>query len=456
MSALKLSISAPSSLTPGSRSPRSAPTACRASASPSLTSSPARSIASRHLRGCVLALGEQPRASGAGSRRRRANARGRRAARLRSGRARRSPPLASAPRVRPRAGRAASRSGPGSRGSLPQEIRDQADQRAQHRRGEDRRGGAARERRTPHRARRSYAPRDRDARPRQAGDCHPHRDTDREAGRAPAADRRARPRRRPSTAITAAWNPRPRSGKPSRTAIRSIAAKTQSESVTASAWPCSPRGRIAIGAAKDDHEDHRPAERPQRSSLAVQALLSTGSCFRNALAVRGSRRRRFTHRAADDKAPSGPCAPDRWEAVIVEGARSRGAGHSGDARPRRVVTPELDDHDPGADLEQRHRYQRRRPSAGTDPVGIAEARDRVMRAVGKREHEHTAASRCQRSAARRRSSRRARRRARSRRARTWVAKPLARPSVRPTVPSAAIRTRSLPAVGIERTYTCAT
>ena len=44
----------------------------------------------------------------------------------------------------------------------------------------------------------------------------------------------------PITAITAPWSSRLRSGKPSRIAIRSIATKTHSASVTASALPCSP------------------------------------------------------------------------------------------------------------------------------------------------------------------------------------------------------------------------
>ena len=46
----------------GSSSPRSAPTACRAFARPSRTSSPARSIAARDLRARLLALGELARA----------------------------------------------------------------------------------------------------------------------------------------------------------------------------------------------------------------------------------------------------------------------------------------------------------------------------------------------------------------------------------------------------------
>ena len=54
----------------------------------------------------------------------------------------------------------------------------------------------------------------------------------------------------------------------------------------------------------------------------------------------------------------------------------------------RVAAAELDDRDPGADFEQRHQHQRHGPGGGADLVGVAEARDRVARAVRKREREH--------------------------------------------------------------------
>ena len=46
------------------------------------------------------------------------------------------------------------------------------------------------------------------------------------------------------------------------------------------------RDRVAVGAAEHHHEDHRPAERTQRLSLPMQALLSTRPSLRYPLAVR--------------------------------------------------------------------------------------------------------------------------------------------------------------------------
>jgi hypothetical protein len=46
------------------------------------------------------------------------------------------------------------------------------------------------------------------------------------------------------------------------------------------------RHRVAVGAAEHHHDDHRPPERTQRPSLAMQALLSPRPSLSNPLAVR--------------------------------------------------------------------------------------------------------------------------------------------------------------------------
>jgi hypothetical protein len=46
------------------------------------------------------------------------------------------------------------------------------------------------------------------------------------------------------------------------------------------------RDRMAVGAAERHHEEHRPAERPQRLSLPMQTLQSTRPNLRYPLAVR--------------------------------------------------------------------------------------------------------------------------------------------------------------------------
>ena len=55
-----------------------------------------------------------------------------------------------------------------------------------------------------------------------------------------------------------------------RGCVRPWSRRCHSASVTASALPCSPRTRVAVGAADDHDQDHRQTERPQRLSLAMQ------------------------------------------------------------------------------------------------------------------------------------------------------------------------------------------
>ena len=47
--------------------------------------------------------------------------------------------------------------------------------------------------------------------------------------------------------------------------------------------------RVAVGAAEHHHEQHRPAERPQRPSLPMQALMRSRPSLRDSLALRDSR-----------------------------------------------------------------------------------------------------------------------------------------------------------------------
>jgi len=46
---------------------------------------------------------------------------------------------------------------------------------------------------------------------------------------------------------------------------------------------------LAVGTPEHHHEQHRPAERPQRPSLPMQALMSTRPSLRYPIALRDSR-----------------------------------------------------------------------------------------------------------------------------------------------------------------------
>jgi hypothetical protein len=169
---------------------------------------------------------------------------------------------------------------------LLDELRDDAEQNGHEHPSRDRGGGASGDRgddteRDRHRAT------DRDSEPqRQPGDRDEHRDAGRDPGRSLEL--------KPCDRDAGGADDRDHGGLELEAELEEAVADRDQEHRSEHAQrerhrqrlAVQSRDRMAVHAAEHHHQDHRPPERAQRSSLAMQALLSPGSSLRYPLAVR--------------------------------------------------------------------------------------------------------------------------------------------------------------------------